>query len=501
MRRVKAYFKIVKNTLSVCIVHFGVNIIMNSYFKKFSYSFLANVFSAITSILMIIVLPKVMSLKDYGVWQLFLFYSSYVGFMHCGWIDGIYLRYGGRYYDELDRKIFSGQFILLVVLLCFEAILFFVFSTLDVCKDITLLSILRITALYGIFYNIITFVRYILQMSDRIEDYAKNVVLERLITIFLLSLCIFFHVVGYIEIISAKLLSVFILMIFSIFIVRGLIFNKSYHLRKCLYETKENISVGVKLMLSNIAGMLILGVIRFGISQGWDIVTFGKVSLTLMASNFLMIFVSAVSVVLFPFLKRASEEKITEIYRTLRRGLSLSLLGLLITYYPFSYLLQLWLPQYSDSMVFMGYLLPICIFESKMQMLIVTYLKSLRKEIFLLKINLASVVFSLITTYISVVIIHNLHLTILFVVINFAFRLFVGEYYIEKFLSTDFTKDRILESLLVAIFVIVNVMSFKYAILIYLTSYIIYLYNKKDELNRLLHSIKINKEVNSIYKL
>ena len=47
---------------------------MNNVFSKFSYSFLANIFSALTSVVLILILPKYMSMEDYGIWQLFMFY-------------------------------------------------------------------------------------------------------------------------------------------------------------------------------------------------------------------------------------------------------------------------------------------------------------------------------------------------------------------------------------------------------------------------------------------
>ena len=53
---------------------------------------------------MIFVLPRYLSLYDYGTWQLFLFYFSYVGFLHFGWEDGIYLRYAGFNYMIFINK-------------------------------------------------------------------------------------------------------------------------------------------------------------------------------------------------------------------------------------------------------------------------------------------------------------------------------------------------------------------------------------------------------------
>ena len=92
---------------------------MNSKASKlisnFTYSLTSNLVSMIISSLMILIVPKLIGIKEYGYWQLYLFYSSYVGFLHFGWNDGIYLRYGGKEYDELDKKLFFSQFYMLFI--------------------------------------------------------------------------------------------------------------------------------------------------------------------------------------------------------------------------------------------------------------------------------------------------------------------------------------------------------------------------------------------------
>ena len=49
-------------------------------------------------------------------------------------------------------------------------------------------------------------------------------------------------------------------------------------------------------------------------------------------------------------------------------------------YYPLQEILLLWIPKYADSLIYMAILFPICIFESKMALLISTYLKSVKKR-------------------------------------------------------------------------------------------------------------------------
>lgn len=454
---------------------------MNNILKKISFSFCANIFSAISSVLMILVLPKVMTMEDYGTWQLFMFYFSYVGFFHFGWIDGIYLRYGGQYYNALNRRVFGSQFWLLLLFLLIESILANLFLTLEITLSTQLIFILRVTSIAGIFFILVAFVNFTFQLSDKIKEYARNVVLEKFITLMLIAICVFLNKVRYDEIIYITLISNFVVMCFALYSMRDLLFVAKDSLRNAVNEAWENISAGSKLMLSNIAGMLILGIIRFVISQGWDIVTFGKVSLTLSISNFLMVFISAVSVVLFPILKRINQDRLAEIYILLRRVLSYSLLALLITYYPLKMLLGYWLPKYSDSLFYMGMLLPVCIFESKIQMLVNTYLKSLRQELLMLKINVLSVAFAIVTTYIAVVIMHDLQLTLLAIVVNFAFRLFLAEHFIERLLSIKLRLEVCEEILVVICFILINLFSVKYGAVAYLAVYGIYaLFNIKQ---------------------
>ena len=59
---------------------------MSSGFKKivanFSYVVLSNLLTVIVSSLVVLILPKIMGVEEYGYWQLYIFYLSYTGFVH-----------------------------------------------------------------------------------------------------------------------------------------------------------------------------------------------------------------------------------------------------------------------------------------------------------------------------------------------------------------------------------------------------------------------------------
>lgn len=58
--------------------------------------FLANVINMLFSLATNFLLPKYLSVESYAGIKEFQLYVSYVGLFHFGFVDGIYLKYGGK---------------------------------------------------------------------------------------------------------------------------------------------------------------------------------------------------------------------------------------------------------------------------------------------------------------------------------------------------------------------------------------------------------------------
>lgn len=421
--------------------------------KNIAYSFGANLTSLCISIFMVMFVPKFLSIDDYGLWQLFLFYFSYLGFLHFGWEDGIYLRYAGKNYDELNRKTFAGQFYGIIALQIILAVL------VSSIGQILVLDPVKRTALIGAvwlapFVNFNNLCNFIMQITNRIKDYAKLLLTEQVVFFFaVVFFLLVFHWNEFQYMYYAKLFSVVGISLAGVYLCRRLLRPRFYPLKQVLAEAGENLLVGSKLMLANIASMLIIGIVRYGISMGWDVATFGKVSLTLGVSNFLMVFINSVSVVFFPIVKRMDETRRANAYVAIRNMLDFILFAALIGYYPLKCILAWWLSKYADSLIYMSVLFPVCVFESKVTLLINTYLKSMRKEFLMLKINAVSVVFSLIVTIVTVGIWHNLDAAVFSIVLAYAFRCMLAEYHVTKLLSLDLRKNMIEDLLMCGIFI------------------------------------------------
>lgn len=299
--------------------------INSNLFKNISYSFTANITSMLISVLMIIFMPKLLEVQDYSIWQLYVFYSSYLGFFHFGWLDGIYLRYGGYEFEKLDKLKFSNQ---LYSLFLFEAIITFILLSYVYFElsDLLQKEVLIYVSLLLLPVILYTFSSFILQITNRIKEYAKLILFERLIFVCFVVLYLLCGFRSYIGLFYIDLLGKILAMLFGIYLIKGILVFNFTDFTDVIAEIYGNISVGSKLLFANIASMLILGIIRFGISQYWDVVTFGKVSLALSIANFLMVFINAVSVVLFPALKRINDDELRVVYQKNRYSFNSNLI-------------------------------------------------------------------------------------------------------------------------------------------------------------------------------
>lgn len=467
---------------------------MNNTFKRFarsfSYTFFANVLSIVVSTILILIVPKFIGVEDYGYWQLYIFYSSYISYMSLGLTDGAYLRYGGHDYKSLHKPVFVSQYWFLIafdlVINFLIAFLYGWFST-DPNKSIVVV----LTCITGVLVVPRSLLTFMLQSTGRIKEYSLIIIIERavyfiLVLIFLVCGIEKFSYLIYADI-GGKVLSV----VYAVLACKELVVGKFETIKASLKEIRLNISVGSKLLFANFASLLIMGITRFSIEKHWSIETFGKISLTLSISNMLMLFINAVSVILFPTLRRTSEDKLPTIYNMMRSMIMLPLLGLLIFYYPGKFLFSIWLPKYVESFTYMALLFPVCIYESKMLLLINTYLKTLRKEKYMLVVNLITVGVSLLLTSISVFVLNSLPLTILTLLFLLAFRSIVAELFLARILKVSVKKDIILETVMTIIFVAVSwYLSSMLALMMYVVAYVIYLVIKKKDISYLIQNIQ-----------
>lgn len=451
-------------------------------FRQISYTLISNILATLVSALITFILPKILGVESYGYFQLFIFYLSYVGVLHFGWVDGILLRYGGAYYNELDKSKFSAQLYQFVFFqFVIGLILSIFFEIIPLSEDKRI--VFKYIAILLPFTNIRGFCLYILQATSRIKEYAAMVIIEKIVYMILVMTLVIFGEREFAFYIMANISGTFLSMIYGIYQCRDIVKEKPTELKKSLKETKENIKVGSRLLFSNLASILIVGIVRQAIEIQWSVEQFGKVSLSLSISNMIMVFMNAVAVVLFPMLRRMQEKELLSMYIKIRNFLMLFIFGVLIFYYPVKEILSIWLPQYAESLRYLALLFPICVFESKMSILINLYYQTLRKEKEIMYVNIVTVILSLLLTITTVFIIKNIEFAIFNIVILLGFRCVFAEIKLLKYLNIKRKIDIVIELIMVFTFIISSwFIGGIIGVLIYGLTLFIYYFLKKEEI-------------------
>ena len=453
---------------------------MPSLLKNISFTFTSNLICTLISILVTFILPKGISVESYGYFQLYFFYVAYTGFLHFGWADGLFLRYGGSYYNKLDKCLFGSQFKIYCVLEILFAVIFCISTSLFVQGTQRVQVFMLIGGAISLSLPK-TFLQYLLQGTNRIKEYATLITIERVVFGGLIVIIVCIGKDSFIFAITADLVGKLIALIYAIYQCREILLTKFHFTKDLLKEILSNINVGSKLMIANIASMLILGIIRWSIEQEWDVSVFGKISLTLSISNLMMVFIRAVSTIMLPTLRRIDNEKYSSIYNDIKVGLLLPMFGMLLVYYPLNSFLCFWLPNYSDSLKYMAILFPLCIFEGKLSILVETYLKTMRLEKKLLFSNIIALLFSIVITVITIKYQKNLTLAVFGILVIFAFRTSLGEYFLSKKLDISFWQKNFAELGLVFTFVFSTwFVGGCSGFVLYLSVYVLYVFFNKS---------------------
>ncbi|MGD9678859.1 MAG: lipopolysaccharide biosynthesis protein [Vulcanibacillus sp.] len=459
--------------------------------KNVAFSYASNAISVAITAISLILIPKVLGVEQYGYYQLYIFYSINIApFLHFGWINGIYLRYGGKLYEDLDKSLFFSQFWLFTIFEILISIIIILYSILFI-NDNSRNFIFIMIALRTTIFNPREMLLNILQGTNRIKEYSWTTIIEKIFFIifaagFLLIDSKHFHLMVIADLIG-KICSTLI----AAYYCRDIVFRNVKTLKIDRHETFQNVSVGIKMLIASIAGLLIVGIARFAIERVWDIETFGKLSLALNFSNLIVIFSGAVGIVLFPILKRINSNNLSNIYTSIKTLLMATLLATLCVFFPMKLILGVWLPNYNNSLSYMALLFPIALYESKMSLLVNTYLKALRKEKMMLIINLLSVLLSIIMTLIFAVFCKSILVLMTSVSLIIAFRCIIADIVVSKTLKTIFLKDILIEFTMTLLFMIIgwNLPLF-WGFIAYSICYILYFNKEKNKIFKEFNTLK-----------
>lgn len=350
---------------------------------------LALALSAVTAL----VVPKVLGVEQYGLWQLFLFYAGYVGLFHFGLNDGMYLLVGGTPRSHVDASSLSSQFRLgmaVQTLIAAAIALVAAFVGVDADRAFVLTS----TALFLVVNNASLYWGLLFQAVGETRRYSAFVAVGKTAFLVPLLVLVAMRTVDFRAYVVAYLLAQIVGLGYCLFNARDLLVAPALPLAQAAREALASIGVGIKLMVASLSGLLVLGLARFAIDGVWGVESFAEASFALSIASLVQVFSSQMGMVLFPALRRVDDDARRRSFGIARMGLDLALPIVYVLYVPLAAVLGWWLPAFAQGLGYLALLLPLVVFNAKTDILGTTMFKVQRDEKRLLALNLATLAVS-----------------------------------------------------------------------------------------------------------
>lgn len=302
---------------------------------------IANIFNLAFSVITSFFLPKFLSVDTYAYIKTFQLYTTYVGIAHMGFIDGIYLKFGGKTAvslnkDELVKGCSTLFWFQLIISLFMVAVSFTLHNEIILAFSMTIIPL-----------NMVTYYKYVYQAVGEFKRYSRILNLTTVIT-FVSNILLLFVLKTdkYLLYIVTYVLVDYLVMLFLV-----INFNRFFAVKISLSlfipsTFFENIKSGFLLMLGNFSSIMMTSMDRWFVKILMKNVNFAQYSFGVSMENFLNTAISPVTITLYNyFCKNKETDKINRI----KRFVLLLATTIVAAAFPVKFILECFLQKYIHS--------------------------------------------------------------------------------------------------------------------------------------------------------
>ena len=323
-----------------------------------------------------LIIPKYLSTTDYGYWQLFLLYTTYVGILHLGFLDGILVRWAGKDLEVLREEIPTSFRFILLEQGVIVGILVMIIGLIDIPSKKIALAVLANASIV----NILTFFLFIAQATKRFKLVTAANIGRGLLFIVFILLIFFSGYFSYFSLILATMATGIIIVFLFAFHTRDCLFYHSNDRKSLFQYGKENIGIGIFVLLGNFTALTFATIDRLTVGSFFSITQFAVYTFAMSMCGLATVFLQAVAQVFFPYLSGSGTKTRTKAYGLLKPTLVIFWAAVLAAYFPFSVWIRYYLPHYADSLPLMAVLLCTIGFSGQINILHANFFKAYRKQ-------------------------------------------------------------------------------------------------------------------------
>jgi len=400
-----------------------------------------------------LIVPKFLSIVDYGYFQMFALYSSYAGLLHLGFTDGALVRWASGGKEIISRELkpafifYSMQ--LMAVILPLVIICSFI---LHAQNQFIALSVLAYAFVYDFGFLFIF-------AAQAVRNFKLIALVNIIRSVIVFAAIIFILATGhnfYNLVILALICGQLIFSIIMVLQYRKYLMTKvsEISINSMWQQAKLNFRIGIFILLGNLIIVLYTTFDRLIINTFFSVEQFAIYSFAMSIVLIAYIFVSAVSQVFFPYLARVGTELRVKAYQLGKPSIIIIWCCILAAYYPAVWLINLYLPQYTESIAILKILLCTVVFGGLIQILHVNYYMSFQRQKKYFLFALASLAVLAILIVLTLVLNRTLQNVALATLVGFGVWYFVNEIYLNNMLGFGY-KPMLKDLFLIVIILII----------------------------------------------
>jgi O-antigen/teichoic acid export membrane protein len=356
----------------------------------------SNMITLISNVVLGIVVPIFLSVESYGEYKLYLFYVGYLGVLHFGFLDSLYLKYGGINKDIIKKSIlikehnvfFKFQLIITILMLL---VAFLLKNLHFVLLALTLLPI-NMGSFHKLFY----------QATGQFRKYSYITITYTIVNLILICMLLLYKETGFVYYIIATMTAYYL-----IYIILEIDFYK--YTKATKERTQINLllyfKVGIFVLVGNVCVMLITSVGSWIVQFFMSIKDFAYYSFAVSMMGMILIIINAIGLTFYNYISKEVNNKKLIFAKEL-----LILLGVFAgsTYFILDFIINRFLPHYEVASEIIAISFLTFPYLMIIKILIINLYKARKQERKYLKVVLSIFLISLILNLIAYLVFHSM---------------------------------------------------------------------------------------------
>lgn len=363
---------------------------------------ISNFIRFLASVVVGLVVPKIMGVEDFGYYKTFTLYNTYLVLFSLGLIEGIYLKYGGQNYEEIDKEKFRyfSRIIIVISIVFSLSILLFSLSFFQGPK----MEVFILIGMNTLASQMMTYFLTISELSGKFKVISGFNLVLSLITIMEVIILFFMPQINYFYYLCLIVGFNYLALIYYFFFYKDIIFGKSIGRP---HEIMSLMKLGIPLLCANLVTTLLFNLDRQMVLWNYSNEEYAIYAFSYSLLNMANTLITAISMVIYPALRKAKRETLKNNYKL---GVSLMIILVsiaLFSFFPLALFINWYLPAYKESLRIFKIIIPGLLMSSIISVVIHNYFKVLEENRRYFWYSLVILVLSIVANFVVLIVVNQ----------------------------------------------------------------------------------------------